>query len=150
MQNLLSLWLNTGAQITHGGQVQRPRQNMVMVQSCFPGSLNYWICWEAQIHSLTRKFGCGTIILSRLAKLLDGIPWFKLFLEISDCAPIQDGWPTGATTTELTNPQCGLTMFCLVSVNLLRWKFRKAHAYNYHFYYNQHGEHYDTKYLQSR
>ncbi len=26
MQNFLSLWLNTGAQITHGGQVQRPRQ----------------------------------------------------------------------------------------------------------------------------
>ncbi len=27
MQNFLSLWLNAGAQITHGGQVQRPRQN---------------------------------------------------------------------------------------------------------------------------
>ncbi len=26
MQNFLSLWLNAGAQITHGGQVQRPRQ----------------------------------------------------------------------------------------------------------------------------
>ncbi len=26
MQNFLSLWLNTGAEITHGGQVQRPRQ----------------------------------------------------------------------------------------------------------------------------
>ncbi len=25
MQNFLSLWLNAGAQITHGGQVQRPR-----------------------------------------------------------------------------------------------------------------------------
>ncbi len=27
MQNFLSLWFNAGAQITHGGQVQRPRQN---------------------------------------------------------------------------------------------------------------------------
>ncbi len=26
MQNFLSLWLNAGVQITHGGQVQRPRQ----------------------------------------------------------------------------------------------------------------------------
>ncbi len=26
MQNFLRLWLNAGAQITHGGQVQRPRQ----------------------------------------------------------------------------------------------------------------------------
>ncbi len=26
MQNFLSLWLNAGAQITHRGQVQRPRQ----------------------------------------------------------------------------------------------------------------------------
>ncbi len=26
MQNFLSLWLNAGAQITHDGQVQRPRQ----------------------------------------------------------------------------------------------------------------------------
>ncbi len=26
MQNFLSLWLNAGAQITHGGQAQRPRQ----------------------------------------------------------------------------------------------------------------------------
>ncbi len=26
MQDFLSLWLNAGAQITHGGQVQRPRQ----------------------------------------------------------------------------------------------------------------------------
>ncbi len=26
MQNFLSLWLNAGAKITHGGQVQRPRQ----------------------------------------------------------------------------------------------------------------------------
>ncbi len=27
MQNFLNLWLNAGAQITHGGQAQRPRQN---------------------------------------------------------------------------------------------------------------------------
>ncbi len=27
MQSFLSLWLNAGAQITHGGEVQRPRQN---------------------------------------------------------------------------------------------------------------------------
>ncbi len=27
MQNFLSLWLNAGAQITHDGPVQRPRQN---------------------------------------------------------------------------------------------------------------------------
>ncbi len=26
MQNFLSFWLNAGAQITHGGQVQSPRQ----------------------------------------------------------------------------------------------------------------------------
>ncbi len=26
MQNFLNLWLNAGAQITHGGQVQKPRQ----------------------------------------------------------------------------------------------------------------------------
>ncbi len=26
MQNFLSLWLNAAAHITHGGQVQRPRQ----------------------------------------------------------------------------------------------------------------------------
>ncbi len=26
MQNFLSFWLNAGAQITHGFQVQRPRQ----------------------------------------------------------------------------------------------------------------------------
>ncbi len=31
MQNFLSLWLNTGAQITHGGQVQKPRQKMVYI-----------------------------------------------------------------------------------------------------------------------
>ncbi len=29
MQNFLSLWLNAGAQITHGGQVQRPRQKKI-------------------------------------------------------------------------------------------------------------------------
>ncbi len=28
MQNFLSLWFNAGAQITHGGQVQRPRQKV--------------------------------------------------------------------------------------------------------------------------
>ncbi len=31
MQNFLSLWLNAGAQITHGGQVQRPRQKKTFV-----------------------------------------------------------------------------------------------------------------------
>ncbi len=29
MQNFLSLWLNAWAQITHGGQVQRPRQKLL-------------------------------------------------------------------------------------------------------------------------
>ncbi len=33
MQNFLSLWLNAGAQITHGGQVQRPRQNLLYILS---------------------------------------------------------------------------------------------------------------------
>ncbi len=28
MQDFLSLWLNAGAQITHGGPVQRPRQTV--------------------------------------------------------------------------------------------------------------------------
>ncbi len=32
IKNFLSLWLNAGAQITHGGQVQRPRQNIIGVQ----------------------------------------------------------------------------------------------------------------------
>ncbi len=33
MQNFLSLWLNTGAQITHGGQVQRLRQKKLSRKS---------------------------------------------------------------------------------------------------------------------
>ncbi len=33
MQNFLNLWLNAGAQITHGGQVQRPRQNDVRFEN---------------------------------------------------------------------------------------------------------------------
>ncbi len=32
MQNFLSLWLNAGAQITHGGQVQRPRRDMSRIK----------------------------------------------------------------------------------------------------------------------
>ncbi len=31
MQNFWSLWLNAGAQITHGGQVQRPRQKSIVL-----------------------------------------------------------------------------------------------------------------------
>ncbi len=31
MQNFLNLGLNAGAQITHGGQVQRPRQKIVLL-----------------------------------------------------------------------------------------------------------------------
>ncbi len=47
MQNFLSLWLNAGAQITHGGQVQRPRQLMLsygisaIVDICFYHTTNY-------------------------------------------------------------------------------------------------------------
>ncbi len=33
MQNFLSLWLNAGAQITHGGEVQRPRQKVTKMES---------------------------------------------------------------------------------------------------------------------
>ncbi len=35
MQNFLSLWLNAGAQITHGGQVQRPRQKSQNTECIF-------------------------------------------------------------------------------------------------------------------
>ncbi len=31
MQNFLSLWLNARAQITHGGQIQRPRQILLLL-----------------------------------------------------------------------------------------------------------------------
>ncbi len=42
MQNFLSLWLNAGAQITHGGQVQRPRQKLVKSeQNPFEGKKVY-------------------------------------------------------------------------------------------------------------
>ncbi len=42
MQNFLSLWLNAGAQITHGGQVQRPRQKSQNIWKDFLLQIQQW------------------------------------------------------------------------------------------------------------
>ncbi len=51
MQNL-SLWLNAGAQITHGGQVQRPRQKFV--KKIFPTArlMPFWNILDEAVSQL--------------------------------------------------------------------------------------------------
>ncbi len=57
-------------------------------------------------------------------KLLEG---YSAILKISNGAPIQDGWLTDPTTTEIITARCGLTMFWLLFVislqQFVRWKF---------------------------
>ncbi len=53
MQSFLSLWLNAGAQITHGGQVQRPRQKNDD-WTTFSANLAHELTGDLRCHFLTQ------------------------------------------------------------------------------------------------
>ncbi len=63
----------------------------------------------------------------------------NVLLKISNSAPIQDGWPTKASTTEIKASRCGLSMSWLLSVislqHFLCWKFRNIYGIKHVFSY---------------